>query len=65
MNLRLVGIRPLVGIDWWQSSSAAAPAPREGYETCDYCHKEIHAKYVHFDGESFACPACRKKKTAL
>jgi len=62
MNLRLVGIKPLVAIDWWRSTSELVVIkPREGHETCDRCGREIQARYVHFDGASFLCVACRQQ----
>jgi hypothetical protein len=61
MNLRLVGVRPLVGVDLHQTFTIADSRPAAPCETCDGCGKLILARNIYFDGERFLCVACKQK----
>jgi hypothetical protein len=34
--------------------------PRERYETCDHCGKQVMAFRAYFNGREYLCPECRK-----
>ncbi len=64
MKLRLVGIQPLVGIEFRHFYLGSDPVPNAPCETCDGCGKPILARNIYFDGERFLCAGCRKDKVA-
>lgn len=63
MNLRLVGIVPLVGVDW-QNTAGERSKTAEIWETCDVCGREVLARNIYFDGDRFLCLACRQKRAS-
>ena len=62
MNLRLVGMEPLVGVTLHHQSHGVDPISDAPCETCGQCGKPIPARNIYFDGNRFLCAGCRKQR---
>ncbi len=61
MNVRGIGVVPLVGVEVHLQACAVIARPPVNGETCDVCSQLLAAVDIFFDGERFLCPACRHR----